>query len=172
VLYENARKIWDQGRDPKKAFWIDALGLKYKMANVQAAIGLAQLERCDEQIEMKRRIFEWYREGLDGCPHLTLMSEVPGARSICWMSSCRLAPVGPIAREELRAELKKRNIDTRPVFPAISQYPIWPTRQPPQPRSLAIGNTGINLPSGVCLNRDQIDYVCRCIREILSQSPA
>lgn len=172
VLYENARKIWDQGRDPKKAFWIDALGLKYKMANVQAAIGLAQLERCDEQIEMKRRIFEWYREGLDGCPNLTLMSEVPGARSICWMSSCRLAPVGPIAREELRAELKKRNIDTRPVFPAISQYPIWPTRQPPQPRSLAIGNTGINLPSGVCLNRDQIDYVCRCIREILSQSPA
>lgn len=168
ALYEKALKVWDQGRDPQKVFWIDAHGLKYKMANVQAALGLAQIERCDEQIAMKRRIFDWYREGLEGCPHLSVLSEVPNARSIYWMSNCRLANTAPMNREALRMELKKRNIDTRPVFPAISQYPIWATRQKPEPRAFKVGNEGINLPSGVCLSRAQIDYVCRNIRELLS----
>lgn len=169
LLYEKALKIWDQGRDPKRVFWIDAHGLKYKMANVQAALGLAQIERCDEQVEMKRRIFAWYQEGLAGCPHLTMLPEVSGARSIYWMSNCRLAGTAPLSREVLRVELKKRNIDTRPVFPAISQYPIWTVRQPPEPRAQVIGNEGINLPSGVCLTRAQVDYVCRNVRELLSK---
>lgn len=167
-LYEKALKIWDQGRDPKKTFWIDAHGLKYKMSNVQAAIGLAQLERCDQQIAMKRRLFEWYSEGLLGCPHLSLATEVEGARSIYWMSSCRVATTSKIPREALRAELKRRNIDTRPVFPAISQYPIWNQRQKPAPRAFAIGETAINLPSGVCLRREEVEYVCKTIRELLS----
>jgi perosamine synthetase len=167
-LYAKALKVWDQGRNPTRDFWIDAHGLKYKMSNLQAAVGLAQVERCDEQIEMKRRLFDWYQEGLEGCPHLTMMPEIAGARSIYWMSNCRLANTASINREVLRAELKKRNIDTRSVFPAISQYPIWPTQQSPEPQALAVGNEGINLPSGVCLTRPQVDYVCKSIRELLS----
>lgn len=167
TLYEKALKIWDQGRNPKKVFWIDFHGLKYKMSNIQAALGLAQLERCETQLEMKRRIFEWYQEGLADCPNLTMLSEVPEARSIYWMSNCRLASSSSFDRETLRAELKKRNVDTRPVFPAISQYPIWPVKQSPEPRALVVGNEGINLPSGVCLTHKQVDYVCRTLRDLL-----
>jgi len=170
ALYEKALKIWDQGRDLKKTFWIDAHGLKYKMSNIQAALGLAQLERCDEQIEMKRRLFEWYQHYLDGCPHLQLMPEVAGARSIYWMSSCRVMPTSPIDRETLRAELKRRNVDTRPVFPAISQYPIWTTKVPPQPRAAVIGATAINLPSGVCLAEGDARYVSSTIRALLAHA--
>lgn len=167
-LYEKALKIWDQGRNPNKTFWIDGHGLKYKMANCQAALGLGQLERCAELVAMKRRVFGWYVEGLQDVPGVHLNFEAAGAFSIYWMSSLRLDETVPISRNDLIAELKKRNVDTRPVFPAISQYPIWGREIIPQPTALRVSQQAINLPSGVCLRREQVAYVCRQIREILS----
>ncbi|RYG65893.1 DegT/DnrJ/EryC1/StrS family aminotransferase, partial [bacterium] len=86
-LYERAKSIADQGRDPSRTFWIKELGWKYKMSNVQAALGLGQIERADELIEMKRRLFRWYEEDLAGVPGITLAREADYARSIYWMSS-------------------------------------------------------------------------------------
>jgi perosamine synthetase len=166
-LYQRALKIWDQGRDPSRAFWIDGNGVKFKMSNLQGAFGLAQLERVDEMIEMKRRLFSWYQEGLEGVPHLTFSDEVEGARGIHWMTSILLDADAPIRRDDLILQLKRRNVDTRRVFPAISQYPIWPTKSVPRPNALYVGENGINLPSGVCLSKEEIIYVCRQIREVL-----
>jgi perosamine synthetase len=167
-LYQRAYKIWDQGRVPG-SFWIDYNGWKYKMSNVQAAIGLGQLERAEELVEAKRRIFGWYAGGLEGVPHLKLNHEVAGTRSIYWMTSVYLEESCPLSRDAMRAELKKRNIDTRDVFPAVSQYPIWPVKQAPQPRGTRIGARAINLPSGVCLKREQVQYVCDQIRALLTR---
>lgn len=167
ALYEKAKKVWDQGRNPSKVFWIDGDGVKFKMSNIQAALGLGQLERADELIEMKRRLFNWYEEGLADVPHIRLNKEVEGARSIYWMSSLFLDESAPIDRDELIKQLKARNIDTRPVFPAISQYPIWPRPQTPQPTALRVGFRAINLPSGVRLNKAEVMYVCRKIAELI-----
>jgi len=167
ALYEKAKKIWDQGRNPSKVFWIDGDGVKFKMSNIQAALGLGQLERADELIDMKRRLFSWYEDGLADVKHITLNKEVEGARSIYWMSSLFLDESAPIDRDALMKELKARNIDTRPVFPAISQYPIWPRQQVPQPTALRVGLRAMNLPSGVCLTRDEVMYVCRNIAELI-----
>lgn len=169
-LFQRVYKLWDQGRVPG-SFWIDELGWKYKMSNVQAAIGLGQLERVDQMVEAKRRIYRWYQAGLEDIPHIRLNEESTGARSICWMISILVEETCPLTRGRLRFELKQRNVDTRDVFPAISQYPIWPVKQSPQPRASRIGARGINLPSGVCLRREQVDYVCRCIREIIGANP-
>lgn len=168
-LYKKALKIWDQGRNPNKVFWIDEDGVKFKMSNIQAAIGLAQLERVDELIEMKRRVFSWYEEILHNVPFITLNKEINEARSIYWMSSLRLDVDAPLSRDELMKILKSRNIDSRPVFPAISQYPIWPKQQSPQPVASLVGNQAINLPSGVCLSKDEVMYVARNIKELLSK---
>ena len=164
-LYHKALKIWDQGRNPSRTFWIDAQGVKFKMSNVQAAVGLAQLERVDELIEMKRRVFSWYQIGLENLRRLTLNSEVDGARSIYWMTSIRLDEDAALSRDGLIRELKTNNVDSRPVFPAISQYPIWQNVQAAQPTASRVGNQAINLPSGVCLKKTEVDYVCRIIRE-------
>lgn len=168
ALYERAKKIWDQGRNPNKTFWIDAEGVKYKMSNIQAAIGLGQLERADELIAMKRRIFDWYEEGLSGVEGVYLNKEVEGAKSIYWMSSIRLDEGLSIGRDELIKKLRERNVDSRPVFPAISQYPIWDRKQAPQPTASLIGRQALNLPSGVCRNRQEIAYVCRQLKELLA----
>jgi perosamine synthetase len=170
ALYERIYSLWDQGRDLTRMFWINQTGWKYKMSNVQAALGLGQIERVDELIEAKRKIFSWYEKGLAGLAHVTLNTETSWARSIYWMTSVLLDERAGITRDGLRDELKKRNIDTRPVFPAISQYPIWPTQQAPQPTASRIGDRGINLPSGHRLNRGEVDYVCAAIREILESA--
>ena len=167
ALYERAKKIWDQGRNPNKTFWIDAEGVKYKMSNIQAAIGLGQLQRADELIAMKRRIFDWYEEGLAGVEGVYLNKEVEGAKSIYWMSSIRLDEGLSIGRDELIKKLRERNVDSRPVFPAISQYPIWDRKQNPQPTASLVGKQALNLPSGVCLTREQIGYVCQQVKELL-----
>ena len=166
-LFERAQLIWDQGRDPHRTFWINQTGLKYKMANVQAAIGLGQMERVDELIEAKRLVASWYAEDLAGVPYIRLFEETEWARGIAWMSSLILEEGAPLSREEFRAALKARNVDTRPVFPAISQYPMWKRPQSPCPTAKWIGDRGVNLPSGVCLKREQVAYVSRCIREVL-----
>ena len=168
-LYKKVYSLWDQGRQPG-TFWIQDNGWKYKMSNIQAAIGLGQLERVDELIEAKRRIFHWYYEGLQNIPFIALCEEPSNTRSIYWMSSILIDEKATVTRDKLREILRQRNIDTRNVFPAISQYPIWPKKQPPQPVAKRIGDQAINLPSGVCLRREQITYICDQIRDILENS--
>jgi len=167
-LYARAHKVWDQGRRPG-TFWIDEVGWKYKMSNIQAALGLGQLEHIEQLIAAKRQIFLWYQEFLGGCQEVVLIKEADWAKSIYWMSSILLNPGASLGRDQLIAELKKLNIDTRPVFPAISQYAFWPKKQDPQVNAFDIGMRGINLPSGVCLKREEVKYVVDTIKKLLSK---
>jgi perosamine synthetase len=118
-------------------------------------------------IEAKRRIFGWYADGLKDVPNVTLNHEMPWARSIYWMTSILVDEKSGIARDNMRTRLKQANIDTRPVFPAISQYSIWSRPQTPQPVAKRIGEQAINLPSGVRLTRAEVDYVCERIYAIM-----
>jgi perosamine synthetase len=169
-LFLKAKKIWDQGRNANasRAFWIDAEGVKFKMSNVQAAVGLGQLQRVDELIDMKRRIFQWYEEELSDLDSLRLNKEIEGAKSIYWMSSILINKNAKCDRDKLMSLLKEKNIDTRPVFPAISQYPIWDNRnRNPQPNAKLIGDSAMNLPSGVCLSYEEIKYVAQTIKSFI-----
>ena len=166
-LYNRAYRIWDQGRIPG-TFWIEEYGPKYKMSNIQAAFGLGQLERIDSMVEKKRQINKWYHERLKNINHIVVWKESTEVKSICWMTSILLKKESKISREKFCQKLKKRNIDTRPVFPSISQYPYWNTKQKQQTNSALIAESGINLPSGVCLTKEEVDYVCDCIIEILN----
>ena len=85
-LFKRAKKDQDHGRKPG-TFWIDELGHKYKMNNITAALGLAQIERADNQIFRKRRINRWYTEKLSDIGTISFQKESQNARSICWMTS-------------------------------------------------------------------------------------
>lgn len=167
-LYKKAYRIWDQGRIPG-TFWIEELGVKYKMSNIQAALGLGQIIRNDAMVEAKRRINSWYKSRLNTIDCIDFWEEESGSKCIYWMTNIRLNDKAGISRDEFCKLLKDKNIDTRPVFPAISQYPYWPKKQEPQPVANELGVTGINLPSGVSLSKEEIDYICDNIIEILDK---
>jgi perosamine synthetase len=164
-LYARAYKIQDHGRKPG-TFWIDSLGYKYKMSNLTASLGLAQLERSEKQIERKRRIRKWYEEELSGIPGLKFQTEDPRTRSIHWMTSVDISELG-VSRDGLIASLRENGIDSRPVFPAISQYPIWGYEPKAKPVADSVGRNSINLPSGVHLSRNSVQKIGQVLRSLV-----
>ena len=160
-LYEKARKIWDFGRNPLKTFWIDDIGVKHKISNLQSALGLGQLERLDQHINKKRKIFKWYKKYLSQ-KNFQLIEEREKTKSVYWMTSIQLHK--NINREKLVNHLRLFNIDTRPCFPSISDYPIWKKfRRDKLINSKIISKKGLNLPSGVLLKEQDIKKVSSII---------
>lgn len=166
-LFRRAKKLQEHGRTPG-TFWIEELGYKYKMSNVTAAIGLAQLRRANNQILRKQRIRSWYEEGLRGSDNLVFQLPTPDSEPIHWMTSIRLTRGVEGSAKDLMSKLAGAGIDTRPVFPAISRYEFWKgANKPAGPNALNISTNGINLPSGVGMSRETVDYVCeQILREL------
>ena len=162
-----AKTLQEHGRKPG-TFWIQELGRKYKMSNIQAALGLGQIQRSDNQIFRKRRIREWYEEELSDTKGIRFQREESNTNSIHWMTSIMLENADVNRRDEVIKLLRESGIDSRPVFPAMSQFPIWDRPiEPPKQISALVGDTSINLPSGVHLSRQSIEKIGKVVREII-----
>lgn len=168
-LFQKAWKLQDHGRRAG-TFWIDEVGMKYKISNLQAAFGLGQLKRVENQIEKKRMINRWYQEDLNDLDCVKFQQEDPKSNSICWMTSIEIDVNAGVNRDYVMKSLLEQGIDTRPVFPAISQYPIWDRKFKAQPIAQKIGNNSINLPSGVLLARKSVSKVSQAIRIALENN--
>jgi perosamine synthetase len=167
ALFERISFLADHGRDKHIPFQISEVGYKYKMSNLQAAMGLAQLERIEELIGKKRLIFQWYQKRLAGVPGITLNAERPWARSIYWMSSIVLDERLGISRNDVIAGLKARHVDSRPFFPPMSSFPMFRSMAAENPVAYRVSRNGINLPSGHNLTEEDVDTVCRALLDVL-----
>jgi perosamine synthetase len=163
-LFERALFLNHQGKKVP-TFWQMEHGVCYDMSDLNAALGLAQLERVDELIKKKRTIFKWYYERLSDIDGLQMNYEQANVRSNKWMSSIVLSKYFGITRDKLREKLKKDGIDTRPFFFPASMFPMYTEAK--TPISHKVGLNGINLPSGHNLSEEQIDYICRRVRKYL-----
>jgi perosamine synthetase len=161
--FAKIKQYAEHGRstDPNKTFWIETIGYKYKMSNIQAALGLAQFERLDELINKKREIFSWYQDRLSQFSNIKLNEEAEWAHSIYWMTSMLFEDQN-ISRDKLMHLMKEDGIDSRPVFPTISKYPMWYS-ECENPAAVSISENSINLPSGHNLTQKDINIVCDSI---------
>jgi perosamine synthetase len=176
-LFRRAQILRDHGRRPgDKMFFNAEVGYKYKMSALQAALGLAQLERIGELIERKRRIFDWYRRELDGLDGITLNFEAPGTFNTYWMVTVLLDPKFGLDKETCIELLAKRRMDSRPFFyplsslPAYARLPGAASARARNATSYRLSPYGVNLPSALQLTDQNIRDVCRALREILSES--
>lgn len=169
-LFAKARYYGDHGRDPNKTLFNTSIGYKYKMSNMQAALGCAQMMRINEIVEKKRQIFDWYRIRLEEIEEVSLNAEKPWAKNIYWMTSMVLPKGYKLSREEFCTSLKELNVDSRPVFYPISSFPMFDTQE--NPVSRYVGTHGINLPSGHNLTEEEVDYVCNSIKEVMGLNKA
>lgn len=166
-LYKRALFLNSRGENPNKQFWQLEVGYTHEMSNIQAALGLAQLERIEELVSKKRKIFSWYYERLKDIDGISLNYERPNTVSNMWMTSIVLNKNFGISRDEFRDKLKKKKIDNRPFFYPISMFPLYKSKRKENPGAYHVGLQGINLPSGVMLTEKEVDYVASQVANLL-----
>lgn len=158
-LYEKVLTLSNHGRDKRqtKQFWADEVGYKYKMSNLQAAIGCAQIQRIDELLESKRRVFSYYSKALDGVP-VQLNPEKEGTVNSFWLPTFIVDSKIHFDREELLATFRQHDIDARVFFWPLSSLPKF-TDKPENKIAYSITHRGVNLPSYFDLTEEQMDRV-------------
>lgn len=164
-LAENMRVLRDHAMSQEKTYWHDRIGFNYRMTNLQAAVGVAQLKKLDSFIEKKRKIAKMYNGGLKELEErgiIALHPEMPWAKCVYWMYSILLEN-----RDKLAKGLAERGIDTRPFFYPMHTLPPYRSTEA-FPVSERLSKTGINLPSSAALKRSDIRRITQAVREVLS----
>lgn len=164
---EKIRMLRDHGASKKRKFYHPKLGFNYRMTNLQAALGLAQMSRINEFIERKISIARVYEKFLKPLvPDIVLPPQASWAKNVYWMYSILIEKKGKKNRDYVIRELRKKKIDSRPFF-----FPIHSTPRYNDGEKLSnaefLGRTGMNLPSSVNLEESKIEYICKKIFEIL-----
>jgi perosamine synthetase len=162
-LVERARFLRDHAMSPDNRYWHPEIGYNYRMTNLQAALGVAQLEQIETFIERKRQIARSYRELLAGIPGLELQGEADWASSVFWMFSVLVTDTFHGTRADLAAYLRSRGIDSRPFFHPLHVLPPY-ARGESLPAAERLASQGLNLPSGVTLTDRDLERVSRAIR--------
>ncbi|MBK8571587.1 MAG: DegT/DnrJ/EryC1/StrS family aminotransferase [Geothrix sp.] len=166
-LAARMRQFRGQGMDPERRYWFPIVGYNYRMTNLAAALGCAQLERAGGLIAHRLRIARGYHDRL--APHadrlgLQLASEAPWASSVHWLSCIR---VPAAKRDSLMAFLAEHQIETRPFFPPMHRLPMYsdPSFRQGRPLPVAeeLGDTGINLPTYTALGEADLDRICQAV---------
>lgn len=173
-VYQRVLFLRDHGRPPgDKMFYNTEVAHKYKMSSMQAALGLAQLERIDELVERKRQIFAWYEAELGKLEGVTLNYEPPNTKNTYWMVSAVLDEKFDIKKERLMELLGEKNIDCRPFFHPLSFIPAYKDLETAKIAcknnlvSYQIGPWAVNLPCGMNMTEDLVKYVCDAFKSIL-----
>ena len=171
ALDARVRQLKGQGVDPERRYWFPVIGYNYRMTNVAAAIGLAQMEKAEWHVERRRQVAGWYNEHLQDVSGLTLPVEMPWARNVYWMYSVVLSQDIALNRDDVIAYLGERGIETRPFFHPMHTLPPYLELAKGQHFPIAdlLGARGINLPTWAGLTQDDVRFVCHAIREGISR---
>jgi perosamine synthetase len=163
-FYEKAAFLRDHAMSKDKRYWHPEIGFNYRMTNLQAALGVAQLERIAELINKKRQIFKWYEESLEGVSVIKLNPQKDWAENVYWMICLLLEEGISDKKESLTQKLKEKGIDSRPFFYPISLMPMYKSEGINR-IAYSVSRRGLNLPSGVDLTREEVDYIAHAICE-------
>jgi perosamine synthetase len=164
TLMERARHLKGQGLATHREYWHDVVGYNYRMTNIQAAIGLAQLERSDEFVERKRNIAAIYAQFLRET-RVEIQREAPDTRHSFWMTSILVERSD--LRDPLRKHLAECGIETRPLFYPVHTMPMHSSNFRRHPIAEDLAWRGINLPSWPGLKNSDIEQISNEITKFL-----
>jgi perosamine synthetase len=162
-LAQKMRMLRDHGMNSQKRYWHDVIGFNYRMTNLQAALGVAQLKKIDTLINKKRRIAHEYNRLLKGTPNVTLPPEMPWAKNVYWLYSVL---VNATLRDKIIEHLEQQGVESRPFFYPTHLMPPYKTNLS-LPIAEELSAKGLNLPSGPMLSENQIREVATAIRQVL-----
>jgi perosamine synthetase len=164
TIFERAVHFKGQGLAKYREYWHDVIGYNYRMTNICAAIGLAQLERINDILSKKRQIAELYKELLKDT-EFKVHQEVGDVFHSYWMISILIPQADQ--RDTVRKHLSDAGIETRPVFYPVHTMPMYTQKYQRHQVAEDIGWRGINLPSYPDLSPEQIDYICDSLKKFI-----
>jgi perosamine synthetase len=164
ALHRKARMLRDHGMSPDRRYYHPVVGFNYRLTNLQAAVGVAQLERIEQIFARKARIDALYREQLAPVRGLVMPPHASWARPVCWLFSMLVEPEAfGCERSELQAHLEQKGIGCRSLFHPLHQQPPYLDGRS-FPVSESLSRRGLSLPSAVTLPDRTIEYICGLIR--------
>jgi perosamine synthetase len=172
ILAERTRSLRNLCFQANRRFHHEELGFNFRLTNLQAALGLAQVERIEEIIARKRWMGQEYNRRLAGLRGLQLPVEEPWARNVYWMYGVVLSEETGMDATIFAQRLKQHGIETRPFFLGLHEQPVFHQRglfvQERFPVTERIARQGLYFPSGLALTAEQLDEVCAAVHEVLS----
>jgi perosamine synthetase len=173
-LAEKLRKLRDQAYNKELRKWLihDELGYNYRLTNIQAAIGLSQLEKIEEFIKIHRDLAKLYNSLFKDVSDIILPPEASWARNVYWMYTILVENLG-ISRDGLIKTLEKEyEIDTRATFCPIHLQPFYKDtyKNEKYPVAELLGKTGMNLPSGNSTTKEEVEYVASALLTLIEKS--
>ena len=171
-LAEKAQSLRNLCFQPHRRFCHEELGFNFRLTNLQAALGLAQLERMDQIVARKRWMGKEYTRRLKDIEGLQLPVEEPWARSVYWMYGVVLSEDTGMDASQFIQRLRQRGVDTRPFFLGMHEQPVFHKRRlflnERYPVAERLARQGLYLPSGLTLTEEQLAQVCDAVHEVLS----
>lgn len=155
----------------ERRFWHTELGHNFRLTNLQAAVGLAQVEQIDEHVAKKKAIASYYTNELKGLSALQLPIELPHVSNVFWMYGVVLSDSFPMDAKEFADRLREEGVDTRPFFLGMHEQPVLLDRglfrDERYPVAERLARRGLYLPTGLTLTEEQMARVCDAVKRIV-----
>lgn len=170
-LADKARSLRNLCFQKSRRFLHEELGYNYRLTNIQAALGVAQLERIEQIVERKRAIASAYTERLKNLPEISLPVEEPWAKNVYWVYGIVLDESTGMNAIQLAQRLAEKDIQTRPFFLGMHEQPVFQKMGlfvgEKYPVAERLARQGLYLPTGLSIQESQIDFICAAVRECL-----
>jgi len=164
ALVNKMKILRDHGMNPEKRYWHDVVGYNYRMTNLQAAIGVAQLQKIDLIINKKRQIASMYKKLLENENSITLSPEMPWAKNVYWLYSILTESK---SRNKIIKKFAEVGIETRPFFYTIPMLPPYNFPAVKTPVADELSTKGVNLPSGFHIMYSDVEKIVGCLKQNL-----
>jgi perosamine synthetase len=166
-LYLRARRLRDHAMHPERRYFHEERGFNYRITNLQAALGVAQLERIDDFLSRRTEIMDWYRSEIPTTDHVRLNRVKNWAKSAFWMVCLEVDWFDEPRRDAFMKALKTRGIDSRPYFCTLSSMPMY--RQAALPVAAKKAQVGLNLPSYYELTKSDVRRIGSDVNALLKE---
>jgi perosamine synthetase len=168
-LFERAKMLRDHGMSTTRRYWHLEAGFNFRMTNLQAAVGVAQMERIGAILEKKQRILDFYLERFGGMKEFIQQQACPGGKPSCWLYTLLLSDHAGIDRDDLAARLIRNGIETRPTFYPLHTMPAFEGFAGDRSFPVAehIAARGLSFPSAATLTDQGLDNICAVSISIL-----
>jgi perosamine synthetase len=169
ALYQKTRYLRDHAMSKEVRYWHTEVGYNYRITNIQAALGLAQLEQIEDFIAERDTILGWYRRALE--PHGIACNPCIGARPVNWISCAVVEGLNRERRDAVSVALRERGVDTRPFFYPVSMFPMYRRAEMiATPVAHRLSESGFNLPTFIGITEKDVSDICRAFLEVLALS--